>query len=144
MTTYEEVGIFLMIVAHGTGNRLMQEMFNHSGETITRNFHSVLEAICRMVKDVIIPSSNYNTGAGYHKPQHRQYYPYFKNAVGAIDGTHIKCRIHESERTPYFGRKGYATQNILTLCDFNMCFTLSWMQAIHTKKDIWLRTKVEA
>ncbi|KAK1395266.1 hypothetical protein POM88_014322 [Heracleum sosnowskyi] len=68
MSKYEEVGMFLMTVAHGTGNRLMQEMFNHSGETISRHFHSVLEAICSM----------------------SQYYPHFKNAIGAIDGIHIK------------------------------------------------------
>ncbi|KAL0433340.1 UNVERIFIED_CONTAM: hypothetical protein Slati_2668300 [Sesamum latifolium] len=39
MSVYEEVGIFLMICAHGVDNRLMQEIFNHSGETISRHFH---------------------------------------------------------------------------------------------------------
>ncbi|XP_074347447.1 uncharacterized protein LOC141686303 [Apium graveolens] len=126
MSEYEEVGIFLMTVAHGCGNRLMQEMWNHSGETISRHFHSVLQAVCRLASDYIKPASNYNTGCGYHTPQHERYHPYFEDAIGAIDGTHIKCRVKETERTPYFGRKGYATQNILAICDFNLCFTFAW------------------
>lgn len=78
MSEYEEVGMFLMTVAHGTGNRLMQEMWNHSGETISRHFHSVLDAVCRMTRDIIIPHSNYKNGVGYHRPQHPRYYPHFK------------------------------------------------------------------
>ncbi|GKC63422.1 hypothetical protein Tco_1096020 [Tanacetum coccineum] len=38
----ESLGIFLMILAHGCGNRLAQETFNHSGETIHRHFHKLL------------------------------------------------------------------------------------------------------
>ena len=43
---YEAVSMFLMTVAHVTSNRVMQEMFNHSGETISRHFHYILEAPC--------------------------------------------------------------------------------------------------
>ena len=78
MSEYEEVGMFLMTVAHGSGNRLMQEMWNHSGETISRHFHSVLKAICRLASDIIKPTHNYNAGAGYHTPQHARYHPYFE------------------------------------------------------------------
>ncbi|KAK6937889.1 hypothetical protein RJ641_031397 [Dillenia turbinata] len=42
MSIYEEVGIFLMICAHGVGNCPILEMFNHSGETIHRHFYRVL------------------------------------------------------------------------------------------------------
>ena len=78
MSEYEEVGMFLMTVAHGSGNRLMQEMFNHSGETISRHFHSVLQAVCKLASDIITPASNYNTGVGYHTPQHGRYHPFFE------------------------------------------------------------------
>ncbi|KAI9119190.1 hypothetical protein K1719_009865 [Acacia pycnantha] len=53
----------------------------------------------------------------------RRYFPYFKNAIGAIDGTHISCVVSESEHDRFVGRKGYPTQNIMAVCDWDMCFT---------------------
>ncbi|CAH9083901.1 unnamed protein product [Cuscuta epithymum] len=38
----ESLGIFLMTLAHGVGNRLVQETFKYSGETIHRHFHLIL------------------------------------------------------------------------------------------------------
>lgn len=58
----ELVGIFFMICAHGARNRLIQEMFNHYGETISRQFHRVLVAVNRLVVDIIKPHPNYNAG----------------------------------------------------------------------------------
>ena len=78
MSEYEEVSMFLMTVAHGTGNRVMQEMFNHLEETISRLFYSVLNAICRMARDYITPATNFNDGDAFHKPQDSKYYPHFK------------------------------------------------------------------
>lgn len=78
MSTYEEVGIFLMTCAHGVDNRLLQEIFNHSGETISRHFHRVLKVIGKFANDIIAPHSEYNEGKGYHKPQHQRYMPLFK------------------------------------------------------------------
>ncbi|GJZ18498.1 hypothetical protein Tco_0554621 [Tanacetum coccineum] len=49
----ESLGIFLMILAHGCGNRLAQETFNHSGETIHKNFHKLLKAVLKLSGDII-------------------------------------------------------------------------------------------
>ena len=32
----------------------------------------------------------------------------------------------QDQQIPYIGRKGYPTQNILAVVDFNMCFTFAW------------------
>ncbi|CAI9285640.1 unnamed protein product [Lactuca saligna] len=56
----ESVGIFLMTLAHGCSNRFVQEFFNHSGETIHRHFHTVLEAVLKLSADIIKPDANYN------------------------------------------------------------------------------------
>ena len=74
---------FLMTVAHGTSNRVMQDMFNHSGETISRHFHSVLKTLCRMARYYITPASNYND-VSFHKPQQSKYYPHFKVIIIVI------------------------------------------------------------
>ncbi|KAG8376110.1 hypothetical protein BUALT_Bualt09G0029300 [Buddleja alternifolia] len=49
-----------------------------------------------------------------------------KDCIGAIDGTHVKARLPQGQAIPYIGRKGFATQNILAVVDFNMCFTFAW------------------
>ncbi|GJZ75485.1 hypothetical protein Tco_0639950 [Tanacetum coccineum] len=56
----ESLGIFLLILVHGCGNRLAQETFNHSGETIHRHFHKVLKAVLKLSGDIIRPNANYN------------------------------------------------------------------------------------
>ncbi|KAK6147922.1 hypothetical protein DH2020_018834 [Rehmannia glutinosa] len=126
MSIFEEVGIFLMTCAHGVDNRLMQEILNHSGETISRHFHSVLKAISKLANDIIRPHPEYNEGKRYHTPQHQRYIPFFKDCIGAIDGTHVKARLPQGKAIPYIGRKGYPTQNILAVVDFNMFFTFVW------------------
>ncbi|KAJ0438029.1 hypothetical protein HanHA300_Chr16g0609241 [Helianthus annuus] len=50
----------------------------------------------------------------------------FKDCIGAIDGTHVRAFVREHEQPKYIGRKGYATQNRMAACDFNMCFTFAW------------------
>ncbi|XP_052176703.1 uncharacterized protein LOC127791007 [Diospyros lotus] len=93
MSVPESVGIFLMICGYGVGNRLIQEMFNHSGETISRQFHRVLVAVNKFAIDIIKPHPNYNDGEGYHKLNNPKYLPFFKDCIGAIDGTHVKARL---------------------------------------------------
>ncbi|KAF5794731.1 putative Myb/SANT-like domain, harbinger transposase-derived nuclease domain-containing protein [Helianthus annuus] len=122
----EFVGIFLLILAHGCGNRLAQEIFNHSGETIHRHFHHVLRAVLKLSGDIIMPKANYNNEVPPQLLNNSRYYPMFKDCIGAIDGTHVKASVREHEQAKYIGRKGYATQNIMAACDFNMCFTFAW------------------
>jgi len=41
----EKVGMFLWTVANAASNRQVQERFQHSGDTVSRNFYQVLLAI---------------------------------------------------------------------------------------------------
>ena len=50
-------------------------------------------------------------------------YPFFKDAVGAIDGTHINCSPMAQERAASRNRKGLLTQNCLIACSFDFLFT---------------------
>ncbi|KAK6938019.1 hypothetical protein RJ641_031527 [Dillenia turbinata] len=131
MSIYKELGIFLMTCAHSV------EMFNHSGEIVHRHFHRVLGVINKLVEDIIKPHPHYNDGVGYHMPQNKKYLPFFKNCIGAIDGTHIKARLPRGEEIPYIGRKGYPTQNVLAIVDFNIRFTFEQRKTIKSLEKLY-------
>lgn len=55
--------------------------------------------------------------------QNRKYSPYFDNCIGALDGIHIAMHVTVEKRKPNRNRKGYLSQNVLAVCDFDMKFT---------------------
>ncbi|XLS75828.1 hypothetical protein HN51_032693 [Arachis hypogaea] len=53
---------------------------------------------------------------------------------GAIDDTHIPCVVSPSDQPKFIGRKGYPTQNIMAVCDWDMCFIFAlpgWEDTVH-------------
>ncbi|CAN6551344.1 unnamed protein product [Malus baccata var. baccata] len=68
-----------------------------------------------MATDIICPHDWQFKRVSNKIKDDNRYWPYFKVCIGAIDGT-----------LPYIGRKENTTQNIMTVCDFNMCFTFVW------------------
>ncbi|XP_076938002.1 uncharacterized protein LOC143605954 [Bidens hawaiensis] len=122
----ESVGIFLLSLAHGCTNRFVQESFNHSGETFHRHFYKVLVFVLKMSAEIIKPATNYNDDVPAHILNNPRYYPMFEDCIGAIDGIHVRASVRLNDQPKNIGRKGYATQNIMAACDFNMCFTFVW------------------
>jgi predicted chitinase len=55
LTVEELVAMFLNTLGHEFGNRIMQEMFQHSRETVSRHFTCVLIVISKMTIDIINP-----------------------------------------------------------------------------------------
>ena len=51
-----------------------------------------------------------------------KFFPFFKDALGAIDGTHINCNATAEMRQAARDRKGGITQNCLAICGFDMKF----------------------
>ncbi|KAL7203386.1 hypothetical protein ACSBR2_016643 [Camellia fascicularis] len=102
----EQVAIFLYIVGGDIRNRNVQEIFQHSGETISKYF-KVLEAITMMYIDWVRPQLR--NGVHPYIRNNGRYYPHFKNCIGAIDGTHIKAYISPDKQPHLIGRKGSAT-----------------------------------
>ncbi|KAI8573484.1 hypothetical protein RHMOL_Rhmol01G0281200 [Rhododendron molle] len=108
----EQVVIFLWIMGQRATNRNVQERFQHSGDTISRQFHNVLNALSAMAIDWVQPWPQ----EGVHSKiaNNPRYYPHFKDCIRAIDGTHVKA--HPPPGDPiqkWIGRKGYPTQNIM-------------------------------
>ncbi|CAI9295527.1 unnamed protein product [Lactuca saligna] len=105
----ESLSIFLLYLAHGCGNRLVQESFNHSGETIHIIFHKVLDVVVNLSKDIIKPDANYNKTILEHILNNPRYYPLFKDCIGAIDGTHVEASVPQCDQIKYIGRKNCVT-----------------------------------
>ncbi|XP_028764534.1 uncharacterized protein LOC114762832 [Neltuma alba] len=119
----EIVGMFLNTVGHGQCNRMIQERFQHSGETVSRHFHRVLQACLSLSREYIKPLDPTFSVTHPKIKNDKRYSPYFNDAIGAIDGTHVRCVVSLSKQDKYIGRKGYPTQNVMAVCDWDMCFT---------------------
>ncbi|GFP90064.1 hypothetical protein PHJA_001150200 [Phtheirospermum japonicum] len=50
-------------------------------------------------------------------------FPYFKDCVGAIDGTIIPAWVPHQKHGTYRSRKRTLSQNVMAACDFNLNFT---------------------
>ncbi|PPD98891.1 hypothetical protein GOBAR_DD04105 [Gossypium barbadense] len=95
MLVDEQVAMFLHIISHHLKNRVIKHHFRRSGETVSRAFHSVLNAIIRL------------QGVLFKKPEpitadsSDTRWKWFKNCLGALDGTHIKIRVPTVDKPRY-------------------------------------------
>ncbi|XP_028785955.1 putative nuclease HARBI1, partial [Neltuma alba] len=130
----EVVAMFLNTIAHGQCNRMIQERFQRSGETVSRHFHNVLQACLSLSSELIRPVDPTFRGTHRKIENDPRYYPFFKDAIGAIDGTHIPCVVPAAKRDRFIGRKGNPSQNVMAVCDWDMCFTFvlaGWEGSAH-------------
>ncbi|XP_023636070.1 uncharacterized protein LOC111829985 [Capsella rubella] len=70
-----------------------------------------------------------------------RFYSYFKDCVGAIDGTHILAMITGQDSASYRNRKGKLSQNVLAACNFNLEFTYilsGWEGSAYDTKRMFL------
>ncbi|XP_043703598.1 uncharacterized protein LOC122653724 [Telopea speciosissima] len=117
----EQVVIFLHTVGHNVKNRVVSHMFGHSRETISRYFNKVLDGIMKLYPLLLKPPSTTT-----HKritSNGSRFYPYFKDCVGAIDGSHIPAWVQVEQHRSFRDRHGCISQNILAACDFDKKFT---------------------
>lgn len=71
----EQLALFMFIIGHNLRTRAVQELFRYSGETISRHFNNVLNAIMSMSLDFFQPpGSNVPTEIF----EDSRFYPYFK------------------------------------------------------------------
>jgi hypothetical protein len=63
-----------------------------------------------------------------------KFFPYFKNCVGALDGSHIPAHVREAAAAPFRNQKGAISQNVLGACTFDLrfCYVLAgWEGSAH-------------
>ncbi|XP_019415865.1 PREDICTED: putative nuclease HARBI1 [Lupinus angustifolius] len=120
-TLEEQVAKFLQIVGQNAKNSGISFLYHRSGETVSRHFHNVLHAIISLEGEFLVQPSGRDV-----PPQilnKSRFYPFFKDCIGAIDGTHIRVKVPRAEAPRFRGRKEFPTQNVFAACDFDMKFT---------------------
>ncbi|KAI9072892.1 hypothetical protein K1719_045137 [Acacia pycnantha] len=117
----EQVAKALYILSHKTKNRVVNFWFRRSGETVSRHFHNVLRAIIELEDKFLLQPNGSSVPAEIHGND--KFYPYLKDCVGAIDGTHIRAKVRMVDAPRYRGRKDFPTQNVLAACTFDLKFT---------------------
>ncbi|KAH9099525.1 hypothetical protein Ae201684P_018538 [Aphanomyces euteiches] len=119
VSTKEKLATFLYVVGHGALNRQAQERFQRSGWTITQSIHEVLDSVLTLYPSVVVPPPNDIPWEIHSNPK---MYPFLKDCVGAIDGTHIPAVPPKNQAKPFRNRKGFMSQNVLTACSFDLRF----------------------
>ncbi|XP_010274186.1 PREDICTED: uncharacterized protein LOC104609543 [Nelumbo nucifera] len=135
ITVEESLAIFLLTVGHNEQNRLIAERFQHSKSTISVHLRRTCKAICRLGKELIQPPS-FDQPHPYIK-RTEKYYPWFKDCIGAIDGTHVSAWVPQQQQIPYKGRKSKCTTNVMAACSFDMHFTfvyVGWEGSAHDSR----------
>nr|XP_048328401.1 uncharacterized protein LOC107422048 [Ziziphus jujuba var. spinosa] len=74
----EALAMFLIIIGHNVGMRLIADRFQHSLETVDRHFTLTLRAICRLGKELICHT---NSPLPSHIVNNPKYFPWFEGTA---------------------------------------------------------------
>ncbi|KAM0868725.1 hypothetical protein ACQ4PT_041141 [Festuca glaucescens] len=138
MSSKESLALFLWMLGAPESNSQAADRFERSVSTISNKFHHVLDCVDRMAGDYKVPNDPTFTQV-HDKLRNPRFWPFFKDAIGAIDGTHIPVIVAEKDKIKYTNRKGYTSQNVLAICDFDMRFTFAvpgWPGSVHDTR-VW-------
>ncbi|XP_068504275.1 uncharacterized protein [Phaseolus vulgaris] len=94
-TVEEQVAKFLHIIGHNVKNRSVSFFFHRSEETVSRHFHNVLKAILMLHGEFLIQPVG--TEVEPHILNNNQFFPYFKDCLGAIDDTHVRVKVPRAD-----------------------------------------------
>ncbi|KAJ6794129.1 Uncharacterized protein M6B38_230975 [Iris pallida] len=86
----EQLAIFLYMLGHKAKNRVCDIEFIRSGETISRYFNKVLGATCS-IQERFVKQPGSETPMEIRNAA--EWFPYFEDCIGMIDGTHIQATL---------------------------------------------------
>ncbi|XP_024948215.1 uncharacterized protein LOC102614015 isoform X1 [Citrus sinensis] len=103
----EQVCMFLHTLSHHVKNRTIGIRFFRFGETVSRYFNSVLNKVLQLHNVLLrVPGPVPNNYAD-------EKWKWFKNCLGALDGTYIRLCVPENDKPRYRTRKGEIATNVL-------------------------------
>nr|XP_051206930.1 uncharacterized protein LOC127322024 [Lolium perenne] len=116
----QQVAMFLHTIGHNVRNRVVSTNFGRSFSTTSIYFRQVLHAIGELRNEYIRPPSSETPEKIAGNPR---FDPYFKDCIGAIDGTHVRAYVVKDVEDSFRGRKPFPTQNVMAAVDFDLRFT---------------------
>jgi hypothetical protein len=122
MSSIEALAMFLWMCGAPQSMRQADNRFERSLATCSRKFDKVVSSVMKLAVDIIRPKDP-NFSTTHSRLQSDSFAPYFNNCIGAIDGTHVPVIVPTDKVVQYTGRKGFTSQNVLAVCDFDMRFT---------------------
>ncbi|KAB8117550.1 hypothetical protein EE612_059699, partial [Oryza sativa] len=117
----EKLAMFMYMLSHNASYQDMQYEFKHSGATIHLHIRAFFDIVPTLTHRFIKPPLANQTHSKI--TSNPRFYPYFKNCLGAIDGTHVPITINPEMAAPYRNRKSTLSQNVMLACDFDLNFT---------------------
>ncbi|MQL72880.1 hypothetical protein Taro_005203, partial [Colocasia esculenta] len=121
VTTSEQLAMFLYAMGHGVAIGAMCEHFQHSSEIISYYVNRVIKVIALLrFTYIMVPNG---TDPVHHRIRHDdRFYQYFKDAIGAIDGTYIPAHVLKDKQARYRNRKNVISQNVTGVSGFDLIF----------------------
>ncbi|XP_020579661.1 uncharacterized protein LOC110024187 [Phalaenopsis equestris] len=118
----------MYILAQNESIRGAMERFQHSSETISRYFSKGIHALVSLTAQIIkLEDPSFATTLEQIANSTR-YMSYFKNCIGAIDGTHVDARIPNHEKVAYIGLV-VQQRKMSWLYATSTCVLLLWLRA---------------
>jgi hypothetical protein len=122
LTVEEKLGFFLYMISCNASYEVLAVTFGHSNDTFHRHINHFFNNVIPTLSHHFIRSPN--PSQVHPKIQDNpRYYPFFKNCLGAIDGTHIPVSISPEKHSPFRNRKGTLSINVMVACDFDLNIT---------------------
>ncbi|XP_050108812.1 uncharacterized protein LOC126587785 isoform X2 [Malus sylvestris] len=115
----EMLATFLCIVGHNSRYCLLRDTFGRSHWTVSRNFNKVLKALYTIASKM---TAKHGLAVPCKIRESTRFYPYLKDYIGAIDGTHIPVSMSGCDVSSSCNRKRVISQNVLTACNFDLEF----------------------
>ncbi|XP_018481655.1 uncharacterized protein LOC108852656 [Raphanus sativus] len=122
----ESVAMFLEVVDQDKTKRVIASKYQRSLDTVQRKLDDVLSALLKFAADTLRPQEGEFERVNPVVRNDRQYWPHFKDCVGALDGTHVPVCPPSQNAEAYNGRKG-VTMNVLAICNFDMKFIYAYV-----------------
>ncbi|XP_057792247.1 uncharacterized protein LOC131009032 [Salvia miltiorrhiza] len=108
--------------------------FDRSHFATSRNFNKILRALNTIAPNMMVKPT---TAIPAKIRESTRFNHFFKDCIGAIDGTHIPAMVTGRDVSSYRNRHGVQSQNVLAACNFDLQFIYvlsGWEGSAHDSK----------
>ena len=119
-SSVEGLAMFLWGVGTRQCQRQMSDRFRRGLGTVSDKFGEVLECVASFADAVLRPKDAHYRTVHERLEKHT---PFCDGCIGALDGTHIRVCVDRKAHDDFTNRKGWTSQNVIAVCDFDMRFT---------------------